>query len=760
MNVLRLGYRLRTSGRGALLAGVLFLGFFIIALVGSLGTYTGAQEREFARSPEESVSASQAHKMRLEWVPSWGEYGATHGYFFDMHGAVSSSASTGTGGNSLGSGGDSSEKNAHGAVASQAGVSSACVKRFLPPGLDRSLKPGEAVVSPVLAHTYPVGSDSPLGKIVGTIPVEALSNPQESFFYSAPKGPLPAQWGVNIAGFPGGTFPVNGDQLDASPYPYVVLFFLFFTAVPGLVLLVAGLFHSEQVRYASMRLGELGASCRQRFVFGVASMLKPLVVGVVLIAGVGHVFSRVYVSLPLVSVTVVPSDFRRCTGLFFACLGVMVVVLVVLAGLNGLVPVKKSQETVAIQEKNDVQNCRTKPFSRRKMVSSLKRLSEVSVICSVVFLWIFVTQPELRGLPLQIVFFGAVISLGCAIPVVSLWCSEAIVTIFSRFSTKGVAILAHRKMASFSSNLKKSMLGISCSLVALGACQLYSLQFSEPMAEAMRLDKVLNGRVVDMNVGELQHSEIESLRKKMNVFGGTILRSEPQGEKGISYIQIDEQAIKILGLHKNEAPDSFPSNENRHHATVSTDMMPEPARTLMSSMGDEFVITPDIPSDIPLTRMSIVSDTSLPLSDVISAGATYGLTASNPGHMWIGAAKVLTDKLSWFILLGIPAGLALVFTALYVNYKQLLERLGAKELQNVLSLSGKDSLTFVGFTAFLPLVLCSVFVFFGYTALVAGFAGHSGGFVAQSSAFRYMLGAIGITGALFLSAFVLRSMKN
>ena len=262
MNVLRLGYRVRTSGRGALLAGVLFLGFFIIALVGSLGTYTGAQERDFARSPEESVSASQAHKMRLEWVPSWGEYGATHGYFFDMHGAVSSSASTGTGGNSLGSGGDSSEKNAHGAVASQAGVSSACVKRFLPPGLDRSLKPGEAVVSPVLAHTYPVGSDSPLGKIVGTIPVEALSNPQESFFYSAPKGPLPAQWGVNIAGFPGGTFPVNGDQLDASPYPYVVLFFLFFTAVPGLVLLVAGLFHSEQVRYASMRLGELGASCR------------------------------------------------------------------------------------------------------------------------------------------------------------------------------------------------------------------------------------------------------------------------------------------------------------------------------------------------------------------------------------------------------------------------------------------------------------------------------------------------------------------
>lgn len=720
---LRVGRSLKTRGQFFVLIGVLFLGVFAFSIGAVEGTYEGMFERELLRSPglidkatsevgtptESSLDAGQGSessgavgadlssaspaqngkeiwakkgqgKLRLLWVPSWG-VDLVHGYLLEP------------------------------------GTSQAP----LPPGMPSWLDPGQALVSPALAAHYPIGSVSPFGKVMGLIPESNLSNPTELFFYARPAGSLPASWGFAVDNFAGAGLVINGDTLFVLPKAHAILFLIAFLGLPGVVLCVTGIFQAFSVRESSALLKNLGVSARNRFAFGVGSMATPLIAATVLVGLVFGIALAIPINLPLVGVTLYPPDLLSKLPLMVAVYVVLLGVVVAACGVNAWFALS------------------TEPV--KKLRKLMVRVSQILVIPALILVWVFINMRSLHGLVLQIVFFGAVLSLGLAIPTISVWIAELFATLLHKLNPGAVAIVAHRKLRAHSSSIMFSLLGTSLTLVTLGATQLYTSQLAAPMQHALHVKSVLGNQVLELKIPSFTLKEAEDLVKELSPYGGTVIASVPQGETGNVLLQADTGAVSILELSHNDADRINLAGKGQQAALA------------LSIMGaDNASLRATLPPDVHLAAIYLVSDKQIDFDRVSKIATSRGAIASPIAYDWLGAVKLLADKLNWFILFGLPAALALILSSLTASNQQAKKRLKLNEIGNLFALSARLRLAVLGLVVFVPAMCCALISYLAYSTLAAGFALRFAGSVLTSPAFQMVLLAAGTVGAIYTSA--------
>lgn len=722
---LRLGWKLKSPGRIHVLIGVVFLGVFAVGVGALEGTYQGMSEREFLRSPgfqqattddvtgtnremnheaqsedelgnaslspQDSEAQLGAKKnegpLRLLWVPSWGTNQA-HGYLLDPR-----------------------TENAP-----------------LPPGMSKWLAPGEVALSPALARQYRPGTMSPFGRVQALIPEEALSDPAELFFYSRPTGPLPEHWGIAVDSFSGSDLVVNGDALNLPPQPHAILFLVIFLAFPGAFLCLTGIFQSFALRDASALLRDIGFGARTRLACGVGTMLLPISAATlitVLIIGITCVKP---IHLPLVGVILSPPDLRSQLPLTATIYCTQVLLVIFACGLNSWF------------------TFHTRPAT--KLHKLIARLSQFSVLPSLVFVWAFATLNELRGLTLQIVFFGALLSLGMAIPTVSLWVAEMVSNLLHKLNPSAVAIIARRKLRAHGPSLIVSLLGMSLTLVSLAGAQLYASQLSAPMKQALRVDAGLGNRFLEIKIPGFTVQEAEELSKKLSSAGGIIIATSPEEKTGATVLKTDQKAREVLKL-----PDRDIDNQD----LATTD---QSAVALDIIGGDTFSIRTEIPSRVPLHSLFLVSDQQLDMESVSQATISMGAVTSRLGSNWIGGVKILSDKVNWFILLGFPAALALIIAFLTSTNQQAKKRLKLRELVDILALPTSINLAITGLIAFLPTLVCAALSCLAYSALATGFSSRFGASTIVSPSFQITLFIVGAIGAVYGSALIYQDSRR
>ncbi|MDO4665229.1 MAG: hypothetical protein Q4A71_03335 [Actinomycetaceae bacterium] len=655
------------SAIGSVMVFLAIASFFLVNAY-----YDGASNREGARNPStcsaKQLQESQKSFTRLHWVPSSGPSGA-HGYLFQK----------------------------------------ATGKSPSPPGIDGIIGPGEVALSPKLLEKYPIGSESPWGTVTASIKTETLSNPDEQFFYAV-TSKTPADWGECVDGFGGKELALNGDRINLLERTYPQIFFIVFLLLPGLTSALVGAFGSGRARRAASILQRHGASRGERMVFALGATVPGLLVGFFAQLLLASLILIADIRPPFMGITILAEDVRPFA---IEILSLPILILIAVALFNSIAG-----------------TLRPKQHSTVRFEKSLVALSRASVLFSLIFLWVFVTQIDLRGLLLQIVFILAVFSLGLAIPVMSIWSVGTALSVIRKCKPEPIIVLANAKLRATASPLMWMLSIFSLLFCSLGASQLYITALNETMAQAELLHSAAQEKVFSIPISETD-----------KIFDEKLVIDLAKLSSVISVDCSDQKFIKY----------SIPGNQNQNKsldAFVKSKLFVASISCLQSGPSGLVREVKNIESPSELLLYARGRTTWDSLNRIATA---HGTQVRNLREDMLIGAKILAGYSKWFVVFG-SVGSALMLIALLARISsQFADYFEFGRVQRLLDLKAVEQLRFVFWIVTLPVCVSALLGVIGYKALASGFASHSFGVSNNTAYFSTVLLLLGLAGAAGLS---------
>lgn len=669
------GAQFRTSGRVLIFLGILLWAAFSLAISTTVGTHAGMLLRESQRSLTVSQDGTKTN-LRAKWIPTTG-IGSAHGYMFAPES------------------GDAPE----------------------PPGMNGWIGPGYAMLSQSLVKEYPVGTQSPWGEVSGVIPNEVLSLPTERYFYARVKSAPPMGWGEYITGFGAGS-PLNGDILNTAPIRDSIIFFSAMLAFPAVTLIFVGILQTYTLRKSLSLLYDLGLSRANQLAYSMGACLKPLALAT-LIVGATVIYASVYgLHLPIVNNTIVASDIRSHLPLFGVIAIVGLAILLLCSACNVYLFGKFS--------------------THQRNGAILATLSRLAVLPSIVFTYVFITFTDLRGLTLQLVLLGSIISTALAIPALAIGIVSLVSGALEKLSMRGASLFAHRKILKNASTLIVTIIGASSTLVLIGSSQLYAMQMSEDMGLAINASRIIDNRAVSTDVSDLKHDDIQPITRELARFGGIMIASQPDND-GRTIVTLDSAVREALMLTDAEP------------GLITLSGLPHYSAAILGDAGVSVEIAAKH-SDIEQPyRLYVVSTSPINLDALYRQGIELGLEFKPVASNWLEGAKLTVAKVDWFILFGSLAAVSLLISSANSTYKHAKEKLKLAEASSVYFMSRVAVAWIAILSAFLPMAVVSVLALGEYRALAAGFRAHSFGISIESVEFEIALLLSGIATAVYLA---------
>ena len=684
IHALKWGWRLRPQGQLSLFIGLLMITCFILAVGTTAGTYDGSLARELARDPhtvDTDTNVSAPLRVKALFASPQNE----HGFFLDP---VDANA-------------ESTPK---------------------PPGMASWPQPGETLLSPALASQYAVGSTSPWGVVAGTIDTPALSNPREKFFYARPQGPLPEQWGDPVDSFGVEFSAGNGDYINLPEFTAPLAFFIGIILCPGLIIVAIAAIQGKNVQYSTSVMKALGSPLGARLALAACAWLRPVAGSALVSASMIAALSTVPVPIRLVDVVTVPHDVRLY-------LPAMIAATVLGHFLTLIIPI-----VIGVAPPRRVALSRFSPY--------LQRIRQVSVLSSLVFLWLFITQESLHGFVLNLVFIGAIVSLGFALPTVSIWLCEAVTGAATWIRRSAATIVASRQLRYHSSLIMKALTLICLPIIALGSAQLFCLQLNAPMQRAVVTHEVLNNRVTTIDTTGMTVAEARRLSDALRPYGGITLVEDATPDQSTIMVEPDSQARDYFSLDSSII-------HTRDGDQVNFETLPHFARTALEPLTyavPNIVVTKDPwPDDRPIGRIILASPTPLDTATVGSIVTAHGAMQTSAEDQWLGGALENSRLVNWFTLFGPIALIACISVALNTMKQTITTTLHLNELRTTFNTPLRTIATVVALTIFVPGTIASLLTWIGYRSITAGFATHAGGPVVNTPmSFQLALVASGI----------------
>lgn len=149
------------------------------------------------------------------------------------------------------------------------------IKQSPPAGLSQWPQPGEAFISPSVAGRYPVGSESPWGRVAGLIGPSGLVNPNEQYVYANP-----ASYTINnenaVYGW-GAAAGFNGDhRTNQSTGNFLTLIAITLLFPSVFFVFVATRLQSSRTRRSLEIFDGFGSDGRFRATVGVGGVMAPV----------------------------------------------------------------------------------------------------------------------------------------------------------------------------------------------------------------------------------------------------------------------------------------------------------------------------------------------------------------------------------------------------------------------------------------------------------------------------------------------------
>lgn len=684
VNWITIGTKINTKTKLLSTIGLCFLALFSISFTLIQNYYDYSFEKEFSRSPQSCEEKCETNDyLQLKWFPSWGD-GYTHGYILQPN----------------------------------------TTKAPLPPGMNKWVDKGQALVSPQLSKKYPVGSKSPLGEIVGTIPLENLSNPDEEFFYTRPTNTLNDNWGYKVESFQGSNLINNGDLINLFDITAVKLLFFFFIGFAGIVALLISTYSSKTLKNHIQNLRKLSISNKNLIYIAIGITIKPIIYATTFFIACIIYLKNFQITLPIVKTTIIPQHLE--TNLLAIIL--MFIGFIFLYILNTIL-------SIFFTPKNIIPN---------KINIIIQRIMQISVIPSLILVWIFITQTQIKGLLLQILLFTTILSLTFSIPIIVMWILEPISILLSKHSKTGSSIFAYKKIKYNFWNFAKINYALAAILIFIGTLQQYTSQTSDTMAEATRISNLINNTALYINTEENSKSELEKISKELSKYGSQIFNGNIN-DKGVTKIQISEQDKQKLNIF---------SDNNSLVSKNST------VNLILNTLSHERVEDKTLIEKSEINQITLISDSPLPIEKIQEIATNYGSKISKAEESWIFGAKFIERRVNWFILLSIPTIILLMLCAIEINKSQIFQTLSLNQLEKTIGAKKYTLLKISTLTTFIPLTLTSILSLAGYKAISTGFTNRNGGLELNTLNFQIALLLTGITISIYTTWLVYKSHKT
>lgn len=687
MRTFTVGTRLKKSGRLQILLSLLFINALIFSLILAPVFRYASSYRAIERSPHivetENVKTEDI-KLWMEPIFSWGEKNYAGIYLFPK---------------------DSTTP--------------------IPSGLDKWIGVGEAAVSPEIAKEYPLGSESPWGKVTQIIDISSLSSSTETFFYARPLAERPAHWGYASDGFGGGLR--IGEPMNALNEPHLILgFFAVFLGVPGLLLLIAGMYQMRRLREAVKVLKGLNASWWENFVFAYGNIYR-VVLGafIVSLAGVG-VMSYTGLYLPLVNQGIPAADIYSVLPIY------TLISLLVTLGLSVIIAggafASKRRKT-----------------HRRRLGDYLFSLSYVSLIPAVVASFVIAPQ-GLHGLSLHLTYYFTLFCYIFAIPTLVLSLIYYGVHLFNKLFGGAFSLVALGKLGHYFKTFWLSTLMFTATIMMTGAAQVYSMQLSESEAQAQIIQKSLGSNGAIIKIAALPEEELDKLIAALS---------------SSSYVAVQGHTEKL------DSKIYFPQADNpivtKKYSSEDSRKVVEIIRSELLYISDDSGIVSNLSETEIRDRLYCVNKKFVASGKTDKADAdyeaeiyriarSYGLVTEPLGGIILGNSYTLYRYGLYFPLFGGLAIIGICIAAITMVSTRLRSAINLRQLYEIVKITKLQGYGLTLILVGIPVCLSCIGAGLGIAVLQYLIASEALGESLDISTFYYLTGlcAIGIPAGLML----------
>lgn len=549
-----------------------------------------------------------------------------------------------------------------------------------PSGLTKWMDPEEVAVSPELAKHYPVGTQSPWGRVTGIISKEALSTPTEYFFYSRiPEfsSSLMQDLKTRGAGIPvGDTFSFRFWGIFASGY--IGLLF-----VPALIIFIAAskMTLGAESQFRVYKRLYPGFSSVFFYLLGIVTV--PVLVSIVFSIGMYAALSQVGFRIPYLNIEINYGDLAQ--SLLPSIEAYIILVALSIVVLFG------------VQAQNTIKLPRAVPKGRIVTVAK-----EIGLLILILLAISILQFPNLPNAFLDAGLVSAVIGISLLAAACAVLLLRAILWGVFALTDRSTVFVSLKKVSANQKLLKGIITLITIVSLGAGAFQLRGQVF-DPITEAgASLGYGLAGKVSEIS-RYVPYAENEKLRSAEipEDFGDVVLL-------GIS-LQGNKQVSKVF-------VESFP-------ATRDISKLPPPYDALISSFGADvtFVSSEDEVLMAETNTYFVINSHGVDNRALATLLFPRGYKVGD-----VGASHLVTIEMQkyfgyWHLILGIIGFIPLTLVTVQFLSRILKRNLGVRQAEESFVISSRESKLITFSSVLVPMSVIPIFVLGGYIVLASVF---------------------------------------
>ncbi|MDR6939506.1 hypothetical protein [Arcanobacterium hippocoleae] len=578
------------------------------------------------------------------------------------------------------------------------------------PGIRKYPDPGEVFVSAPLAQVYQLGEISPWGKVAGVLPDEILSLPTEHFFISAVKRIPIADyetWGETI-GY-GNDDSASGESWNLPEFIYIFWQFMFFSVIPGIVIMVAGLFAAEAFRGRVLLLRDLSASRKSIFWYGVCFALLPLILSlavILLMLLILMIFPQIY--LPFVDLVLLRVDVFRAMPWLFGGIGSAVGICLLISGSAALY-ISRGKSTLKITALIKTIYAKLKP---------LRSAAGLIAFFAAIYLAL---RPDLRSEEAAVALVGALIVFFILIPRALIIGINYLYKIIVQIRPNPVTITAAAKTDKCAGALEKLVAAVFVAFSLLGTASVYFAQVDTSVEMLASAAKQMQSSVTDFRCSEEISADTE-LANLLQPYGGIArlyLESTPEGQNP-AYLVMD-----AAGLHRiNSAPGKQLNFEKM------AAMLGVPAEQIVTA----------VPNNAQLIGCYVI-DQEGNHTRIQAQVTAHGYAVSTPNDSYLGGVRGQEYYSRWLLFFGVIIAALITCGVMALNAAKALSEFGILQLRTVFDWPRRKHIQLIALVIGVPLFMAAGAACLSY--LLTGIA-----FQIRSS--TYFGPSLGAAGILFL----------
>ncbi|MDO5060172.1 MAG: hypothetical protein Q4D73_00905 [Actinomycetaceae bacterium] len=549
-----------------------------------------------------------------------------------------------------------------------------------PSGLTKWMDSEEVAVSPALATHYPLGTQSPWGKVTGIISKETLSTPTEYFFYSRiPEfsSSLMEDLKTRGAAIPvGDTFSFRFWGIFASGY--IGLLF-----VPALIVFIAASIMSLGAESQFRVYKRLYPGFSSVFFYLLGIVTVPVLVSIVFSTGVYAALGVLGIKIPYLNLEINYEDLAQSLlpsiEAYLILVALSIVVLFVVQALN----IRKLPRAVP----------------KGRIVTVVKEIGLLILILLAIAMFQF---PNLPNALLDAGLVAAVIGTSLLAATCAVLLSRAILWGVFALTDRSTAFVSQKKVSANQKLLKGIITLITIVSLGAGAFQLRGQVF-DPITEAgASLGYGLAGKVSEISK-YVPYAENEKLRSAEipEDFGDVvILGISPEGSKQVRKVFV-KSFTSTLDINKLPQPYNVLISSFGEDTTLVT----SEDEVLMSEASTYFVVNPNGVDNRALA--TLLFPRGYKVGDV---GASHLVTIEM--HKYFGY---------WHLILGFIGFIPLTLVTVQFLSRILRRNLGVRQAEESLVISSRESKLITFASILVPMSVIPIFVLGGYRVLASVF---------------------------------------